>query len=208
MSVGVKFPFVDSMRTLHKKLGDVQELAQHWRHKRYGRQPHTITTYHAPLATELGRARRLRSWPELGDHGAGPSQETVEQTWARRRLVDPRASETAERVWARRWPSGPKPRCLSWSELEDGGVDPGLETVEQVRAPRRWCWPETRGSGADRSQETAVLTRVWKRQSESVLGDGRAGKGSDTAEVPGLGDEENERFLMEKCLDSVWALVN
>ena len=64
---------------------------------------------------------------------------------------------------------------------------------------------DKRPSGADWSQETAELTRAWKRQSESGLGDGRAGQGSDTAEVPGLGDDlkENERFLMEKCLDSV-----
>ena len=132
--------------------------------------------------SELVRARRRRSWPGLGDGRAGQSSETA--------------------VLAR------DKKQRSWPELGDGGADPGLETVEQVRAPRRRCWPETRNSGADRSRETAELTRAWKRQSESGLGDGRAGQGSDTAEVPGLGDEENERFLMEKCLDSVWALVN
>ena len=131
---GYNFPFWTQCVSYIKNM-ETWELAQHWRHRRYGRQRHKITTYHAPLATELGRARRLRSWPELGDHGAGPSQETVEQTRARRRLVArswvgwPAGSETAERVWARRWPSGPEPRRLSWSELEDGRIDPAWSLV-------------------------------------------------------------------------------
>ena len=85
MSVGVKFPFFDSMRILHKKLGDVgasptlktQALRQTTTHDNHLPRPSGDGAGPSSETAELTRARSPRCWPESGDGGADLSQETV-----------------------------------------------------------------------------------------------------------------------------------
>ena len=195
------------------------------KHRKYrGRQPYNnyrpsrLGAGPSAETAELARARRRRSWPEIGDGGTGPgARRRQSSSRARRRrsceglgigeagsgLGDGGAGpvpETAELAIDR--------RRRSWRVPGEAKLFRGSEMAELVRNRRRWSWKSSktaelaRGSGmaelatgpARRRRISSGVRRRWissaarRRRSWPELGDGEAGRGSGRRNWPGLGD--------------------
>ena len=123
-------------------------------------------------------ARRRRSWPELGDGGAGKGSETAELA---------RGSETVSRPELRDGETGQSPCfCLfigvfgrvncSW--IGNSGAGKGSETAGWPGARRRWS-----SSGARRQRSWPELGLGRRLSSSGARSHGKAGWGSEMEEL-------------------------